>query len=181
MAMIANSITCIRFLLIPYIVQSMTHDCWPQAFVLFALAAVTDFLDGFCARFFNNETALGRILDPLADKALVLSALYALSGSYNSTAIPAGFFLFLLLKDFVLIAGGFWLFLARGTTLAPSAVSKNTTALEMVVILYVSLSRAGYVACPAYFLDLALSMIVMLSLYVLVDYIVKGIVCLTEA
>ena len=179
--MIANSITCLRFLLIPYIVQSMVHDCWPQAFILFAIAAVTDFLDGFFARLLNNETVLGRILDPLADKALVLSALYALSFYHYIASIPFWFFFFLLIKDLFLIAGGFCLFLVRGSVLAPSFVSKTTTTLEMMLILYLALCRAFHVACPAYLLETLLSVLILLSFYVLLDYIVKGIVCLNKA
>lgn len=181
MVTIPNYITLVRFLLIPYIVQSMIHDCWSQAFILFGMAAVTDFLDGFFARWLNAESMLGKILDPLADKLLVLSALYALSFYHQIGSIPFGFVVFLCLKDLFLIFGSGVLFLMKGTIVSPSLVAKTTTTLEMLLILYLSLCRAFQSASSVWFLDLSLAILVLLSIYIFVDYTIKGIACLKNA
>ena len=96
---LANFITLTRFLLIPYIVQSMVYDCWEQAFVLFGFAAITDFLDGRVARWLKAESMLGKILDPIADKCLVLAVMYALSFYHHLVYLPSSFVLFFLCKE----------------------------------------------------------------------------------
>lgn len=181
MVTLPNYITLIRFLLIPYIAQSMMYDCWGQAFVLFGVAAVTDFLDGFFARLLNAESLLGKILDPLADKLLVLSALYAFSYNHYIASIPFSFVVFLCLKDLFLILGSGLLFFVRGTIVSPSLVAKITTTLEMLLILYLSLCRAFQSVCSIWFLDLSIAILVLLSIYIFVDYTIKGILCLKNA
>jgi len=181
MMMIANFITGIRFLLIPYIVQSMIQDCWSQAFILFGIAAISDFLDGFFARLLNSESMLGKVLDPLADKMLVLSSLYALSFYHHIASIPFWFFIFLLIKDLFLIAGSGWLFWIKGSIVSPSFAAKITTTLEMMLILYLSLCRAFYFPSSSLFIDISLLVLVLLSLFIVVDYTIKGITCLEKA
>lgn len=179
--MIANYITGIRFLLIPYIFQSMMHDYWIQAFCLFGIAAVSDFLDGFIARRFNNETMLGKILDPLADKLLVLSSLYALSYYHHIASLPFYFFIFLLIKDLLLIFGAGILFLMKGSIVSPSFTAKITTTVEMLLVLYVSLCRAFLFPASSIVINFSLAILVSLSLYILIDYMIKGVACLKEA
>ena len=70
---IPNIITLFRFLLVPFVVFSLLNGEWAWAFGGFAAAAVSDGLDGFIARNFNQRSELGAYLDPIADKVLLVS------------------------------------------------------------------------------------------------------------
>jgi len=78
----ANLLTLLRLVLVPVFAVYLLESRWSLAFAMFALAACTDFLDGWVARRFGWVTALGVFIDPMADKALQLTAftLLALRG-----------------------------------------------------------------------------------------------------
>lgn len=72
---IANKLTVLRILMIPFVIGFLLFGYVNVALVLFVLATLTDFLDGFLARKLNMITNFGKFMDPLADKLLVLSVL----------------------------------------------------------------------------------------------------------
>jgi CDP-diacylglycerol--glycerol-3-phosphate 3-phosphatidyltransferase len=101
----ANAITVIRLLLVPIIFgllawQNAGAD--KAAFFLFALAALSDLVDGQIARRYSGVTEFGRIVDPFADRALILAGLL---GLLVHGAIPAWAFVALLCRDFVMVFG----------------------------------------------------------------------------
>ena len=79
---LANILTIFRMVMIPFFVMAAAYDRPDLALLIFFVAGVTDILDGFIARFFDQKSALGAILDPMADKLMLTSAFVAL-------AIPA--------------------------------------------------------------------------------------------
>ena len=72
---VPNILTMLRFVLIPFIFIAIIHSDYVLAFILLTLSGITDILDGFIARKFNFITDFGKLMDPLADKLLVCSAL----------------------------------------------------------------------------------------------------------
>lgn len=72
---LANKLTLFRVVLVPFFVAAMSLSQHLAALILFALASVTDMLDGKIARKYNQITDFGKFLDPLADKILVAAAL----------------------------------------------------------------------------------------------------------
>jgi cardiolipin synthase len=70
---IPNLITLARILLVPIVVWTIASGAMLAAFVLFMLAGISDAVDGFLAKRFHMTTVLGAYLDPLADKALIVS------------------------------------------------------------------------------------------------------------
>ena len=79
---LANNLTLIRIVIVPILIVIFLYSTSKTssliAATLFALAAFTDWLDGYLARRFDNETVLGKLMDPLADKILVTAALIML-------------------------------------------------------------------------------------------------------
>ena len=70
---IPNLITIMRFLLVPAVVLAMLNMRWDWAFAGFLVAGISDGVDGFIARRFNQQSKLGAYLDPMADKVLLVS------------------------------------------------------------------------------------------------------------
>lgn len=80
---LANTLTLVRIGLIPFILLTFFIDSPTPRLIascLFVLACITDYLDGFIARTFNQETRFGEILDPIADKLLIASTLLMIVG-----------------------------------------------------------------------------------------------------
>ena len=73
-----NLITLGRILLVPVIIWAITSGQMAVAFVLFFIAGVSDAVDGFLAKRFNMQSEIGALLDPLADKCLLVSIYIAL-------------------------------------------------------------------------------------------------------
>ena len=78
---VANLITLLRVVLIPFFLVALLYQDYRIAFFIFLLAGFTDSLDGFIARFFKQKTKLGAVMDPIADKLMLATA-------YISLAIP---------------------------------------------------------------------------------------------
>jgi len=77
---LANKLTLFRVILVPFFTAALLLDFYLIALIIFAVASVTDFLDGQIARKYNMVTAFGKFLDPIADKILVASALICFAG-----------------------------------------------------------------------------------------------------
>ncbi|NLD52903.1 MAG: hypothetical protein GX650_08385 [Clostridiales bacterium] len=99
-----NALTMLRLLLIPvYWVLMMTKGNEKLALVVFLVASVTDLIDGWIARRFNQITNFGKLFDPLADKLMVLSVMLSLVLKGMLPALPL---IVLLLKEALMIYGG---------------------------------------------------------------------------
>jgi cardiolipin synthase len=127
---IPNLITLGRILLVPIVVWAISSGTMWIAFVLFVVAGISDAVDGFLAKRYNMTTELGRYLDPLADKALIVSIYLALG--INGT-IPRWLVILVVSRD-ILIVGGIMLSWLMGDPLKikPLWVSKLNTAAQIV-------------------------------------------------
>lgn len=134
-----NIITTLRLiLLIPLSFYLMKEDYQP-ALVLFFIAGASDALDGFLAKKFNWVSRFGSILDPIADKALIVvtMAILAMNGQFS-------FYLFALfaIRDIYIVAGAYYYYIKVGPfQMEPSYLSKLNTFLQvlLVTLLLVSL------------------------------------------
>lgn len=124
---IPNLITLGRILLVPVVVWAIASGAMLAAFALFVAAGVSDAVDGFIAKRFRMTTELGAYLDPLADKALIVS-IYVTLGIYGE--IPRWLVILVVSRD-IMIVGAVMLSWLLGNPLKvrPLLVSKlNTTA-----------------------------------------------------
>lgn len=147
---IPNSLTLFRIVLIPVLVAFFY---WPEAHTyfltaaVFAIAAGTDWLDGYLARRLGQSTALGAFLDPVADKLMVAVALALLIERYDAAwfTIPA---LIIIGREIVISALREWMAeLGKRTSVAVSYLGKVKTTAQMVAIfgwLLVSPDSDGY-------------------------------------
>ena len=154
----ANKITVIRILMIPVFVtlaiyygesiQEGNPQDWMRfmAITVFLLAALSDGLDGYVARRYNQRSSLGVILDPIADKGLLLSGIITLSISNWSQVdphygkFPAWFPVLVITRDTVILLGSAVLHVLNGTVrVRPSWTGKVATVLQMAAIAWVML------------------------------------------
>ncbi len=155
----ANKITLIRILMIPafvtmaiYYGQSIQRGApleWQRltAILIFLIASVSDGLDGYVARRYNQRSSLGIVLDPIADKGLLLSGIITLSISNWSKIdpeygrFPAWFPVLVISRDAVILVGTAVLYFLIGPNIKvrPSWTGKVATVLQMGAIAWVML------------------------------------------
>ena len=132
-----NFLTLIRIFLVPVLVILLIQGLFFNALMVFAVAGITDALDGFLARTLKQKTTLGSYMDPLADKALIISSFVTLS---ILGMIPAWLAVIVVSRDFVILLGVTVLFfMSVSFEIRPAFVSKVTTALQLLTILFVLL------------------------------------------
>jgi cardiolipin synthase (CMP-forming) len=137
---IANFITLGRLLSVPLAIWLVLDGATGFAFWIFVAAGVSDAVDGYIAKHFDQRSRLGALLDPLADKVLLIS-MYVTLGL--SGRLPSWLVILVVFRD-VLIIGGFLLAtaVAQPIPVKPLAVSKLNTALQIALIAVV-LGRLG--------------------------------------
>src|SRR5438874_287300 len=127
-----NLITIARILLVTFTVWLIISEAYGFAFLAFVVAGIIDGIDGYIARRWNLRTDLGAYLDPLADKALLVSV-YVTLGFLKE--LPAWLVILVVSRD-VLIVGAFMLSLLmeRPVQLKPLMLSKVNTAGQIVFV-----------------------------------------------
>ncbi len=108
-----------------------------EAITLFIFLSITDAIDGYIARKFKQETNLGIVLDPIADKILLLTALYVFT--YKFHIVPSSLLFFLLLRDGLILLGGIHMFLTKRIIPRSRPLGKLTTAYICIAIPFVVL------------------------------------------
>ena len=131
-------LTISRIIATPFIVYAMLLHYWIPAFLLFIAAAITDFLDGYIARILCQETFLGALLDPLADKILLISCFTTLACTDSLPfTIPQWFIILLLLRESLIISGFLFLFLSKkNITIKPTRIGKLATLTHSLFIIW---------------------------------------------
>jgi cardiolipin synthase len=126
---IPNIITLGRILLVPIIVWAIASSQMEIAFAVFIVAGVSDAVDGFLAKRFDMTSELGALLDPLADKALLVSIYMALG---IGGSIPRWLVILVVSRDIMIVAAVIvsWLF-DKPVAMKPLMVSKLNTGAQV--------------------------------------------------
>jgi CDP-diacylglycerol--glycerol-3-phosphate 3-phosphatidyltransferase len=145
----ANKITILRILLIPFFVVELIYYVETGneihrlvAILSFAIAAILDGVDGYIARHYNQISELGKILDPLADKLLLVSGIVALSFNHGTFLgqIPLWLTGTILGRDFLILIGMVVIQLTVGKVVVhPRITGKCATVLQMAVVIWILL------------------------------------------
>ena len=127
---VPNLITLARLFAVPFVIWLILVGCMTLAFLIFVLAGLSDAVDGFFAKRFNCETEFGRYLDPVADKALLVSV-YVTMG--QAGYLPIWLVILVVFRDF-LIVGGFMFcrLLNKPIALQPLLIRKLNTTMQMI-------------------------------------------------
>ncbi|EKF42871.1 CDP-alcohol phosphatidyltransferase [Nitratireductor indicus C115] len=132
---IPNIITLLRFLLVPGVIFALLKGEFGWAFAGFLIAGISDGVDGFIARHFDQRTELGAYLDPIADKLLLVSVFVVLG---YMAVLPLWLVIAVVSRD-ALIVGGVLLANVMGNPVAmkPLLVSKANTLVQILLALLV--------------------------------------------
>jgi cardiolipin synthase (CMP-forming) len=135
-----NIITIGRLILVPVIVSMIVAGEWRNAFGVFVIAGLSDAADGWLAKTFDLRTELGAFLDPLADKALLISIFVALG---IAQAVPPTLAILVVSRDVMIIGGVItsWL-LDNPIEIRPLYISKVNTTAQITFAAAVLASRA---------------------------------------
>jgi cardiolipin synthase (CMP-forming) len=128
---IPNIITLARIILVPVIIWAIASNEMEIAFAIFVIAGVSDAVDGFLAKRFNMASELGALLDPLADKALLVS-IYVALGIWG--AMPRWIVILVVSRDIMIVSAVIvsWLF-DKPVEMKPLMVSKLNTAAQVAL------------------------------------------------
>ncbi|MDI7259087.1 MAG: CDP-alcohol phosphatidyltransferase family protein [Thermodesulfobacteriota bacterium] len=128
-----NLLTLTRVLLIPVFVIFIIDKSYLYALITFAIAGITDGIDGLIARLTHQKTELGAYLDPIADKLLLLSGFIALA---ITEILPSWIAVIVITRDVIILMGIFVMILInRRPKIQPSLVSKLTTDFQIATVL----------------------------------------------
>lgn len=171
----ANQLTLLRLILVPVFLILVTYGYIGYALGCFVLAAVTDTLDGLIARRFGQKTALGTLLDPMADKLLLTSAFVILSLQSTGLQIrmPLWLTITVISRDLLLVVGVlvFNLTVERRIFL-PSPLGKVTTASQLLLVLAVLVANAWESTIPG--LNWLMYVVLVLTVLSGFQYTVRG-------
>ena len=150
---IPNLISFLRILLTIPVAWLLIERQFSMALILFAVAGFSDGLDGFLAKQFNWQSRLGGLLDPLADKALLMISFLILGGL---GIIPVWLVMAVIFRDLLIMGGAlYYHFSVEDLQAQPSLISKLNTFLQIVLVLLV-VTDAGPYPLPASLLLLLL-------------------------
>jgi cardiolipin synthase (CMP-forming) len=169
---IPNIITLVRILCVPVVVWAITGGEMLIAFILFLAAGVSDAVDGYLAKRYNMASELGSYLDPIADKALIVSIYVSLG---IAEAIPRWLVILVVSRD-ILIVGAFilaWV-IEKPMLVKPHPVSKLNTVAQIVFACLV-LAALGFKFDPGIALPLLMALVAVLTLLSIAFYVAEWV------
>lgn len=170
--MLPNLITLGRILLVPGILWAIASSEMMIAFVLFAIAGISDAVDGFLAKRFNMTSEIGALLDPLADKALLVS-IYVALGIWG--AMPRWLVILVVSRDIMIVGAVMvsWL-LDKPVAMKPLMVSKLNTFAQVAFAALV-LAALAFAFDPGPFDVILMAAVTILTLLSVAFYLVAWV------
>lgn len=158
---VPNAITLARILACPLLAWLIVDGQSRPALWLALAVGASDVLDGFLARRCNWQSRIGGLLDPVADKLFLVSAMIALG---IAGALPAWLIVLVVLRDLVIVAGAFaYHWLVEPLVAAPSLIGKLNTLLQVALVL-TALAGQALLPVPAWLLATLIAAVAVLAL-----------------
>lgn len=165
---VPNIITVLRILLVLPVVLALLSEQYGIALILFAIAGASDGLDGYIAKRYDCASRLGSILDPLADKLLLVSTYISLAWL---GLLPLWLVVVVLVRDLLIVIGGFAYHRFIGQyDMRPSFVSKLNTVTQILLGFLVVLSMS-LLPLPALLIDGMIYVVLVTTLLSGSDYV----------
>lgn len=170
---LANKLTLLRILLVPifliFIAVKIPYGIYIATFI-FIIASLTDKLDGYIARSRNQVTRFGKIMDPLADKLLVTSALVSLVEFHM---IPAWISMIIIAREFA-VTGLRSVAAAEGKVIAASSLGKAKTVSQVIAIISALININQKHPVFTYLFYLTMASAIVITIISGVDYFYKN-------
>ena len=161
---IPNFLSILRIALIYPILENLLGKDFIMSLIFFAIASLTDALDGFLARKMNWQTELGKILDPVADKLLLTGTIFIL---WVSEYIPLYIFIIFFSRDVAILVGAaVQMTLIESNAPLPNILGKLTTALQIAYIFIIILFELLGISISLVVLDVSIVIVTLMSLVV---------------
>jgi cardiolipin synthase len=175
MLTVPNLLTLLRFLAVPFFIAASFQRMYTVAFVLFVSAAVTDILDGMIARRFNQRSRLGAVLDPAADKIIMVSGyiFYTFATVLPRVSIPGWLTFVVFIRDF-LIAMFAYLLYTRGVKRFPPSVAGKASTVLQAVTLGTTIGVNAFLPGLVWFGQIMFRVALVVTLYSSWDYLRRG-------
>jgi cardiolipin synthase len=139
-----NVITLTRIALVPVFAMMLLQKRALGALLIVLLAGLSDVLDGFAARRWHQQTKIGRLIDPLADKTLLSTAfiMLAIRSLGFTYVIPLWLVAIVIARDLIIVVGAFVISLIRGRReFPPTVLGKMSTVFQVATVFWVILSN----------------------------------------
>lgn len=168
-AQIPNALTLLRIALVPALAWALWERAYLEALALAAFMGFTDALDGYLAKHHGWQSRLGAVLDPLADK-LMLVVTYVVLGLTGLVSVPL--VVLVVLRDVVILGGAVAYRLLIGPVeMQPTLISKLNTGMQITLVLLVVLDQLR--PLPPVTVDSALWLTVLTTTWSGMDYVLR--------
>ena len=169
---VPNLLTLLRLLAVPVFIVASFRGHYTLAFALFVGAAVTDILDGMIARRFNQRSRLGAVLDPAADKTIMVCGFlfYTLRHGLPLVGIPTWLTFTVFIRDFLIMSFAYMLYTRVHVTRFPPSWAGKTSTVIQAVTLGTTIAVNAFLPQLLWFAELCFRLALAATLYSGWDY-----------
>lgn len=179
---LANKLTLLRIFLVPLFIILIGYNQPLYALIVFTVAGLTDAIDGYVARKRNEITLFGKVVDPIADKTLLLSAFIFIYNSGLTYKFPFWLIVLVISRDMYILFGSALIYLIKGhLKVSPSVFGKATTFLQITTVIYtlgINIQNSLY---NHFFYDAVIGITVLMMVLSVLRYTYDGLSQLNSA
>ena len=172
---VPNLLTLLRLFLVPCFILQSYRGHFVAAFVLFLVAAVTDIFDGMIARRFNQRSRLGALLDPAADKTMMIAGyLFYTTHASLRAPIPNWLTFTVFIRDVFIIAFAYLLYTRVQVKRFPPSWAGKASTVTQAVTLAATIATNAFAGLPIWICDVLFRLALVITLYSAFDYLRRG-------